>query len=76
MVVGVAEMVGLLAQSCGQGWWREVGVATRLARVGQGDPMAASGHGHVLRVDVDEVKGCLVHSFGQSGRCGVVMAAG
>ena len=53
-----------------------VGVATRLARVGQGDPMAASGHGHVLGVDMDKVKGCLVCSFGKSGRRGVVVAAG
>ena len=56
--------------------WHEVGVATRLAKVGQGDPMVASGHGHVLGGDMDKVDGCLVHSFGQGGRCRVVVAAG
>ena len=53
-----------------------MGVATRLAKVGQSNPMAASGHGHVLRGDVDEVDGCLVCSFGQGGRCRVVVVAG
>ena len=53
----------LLVRSFDQGGWREVGVATRLARVGQGDPMVASGHSHVLRVDVDEVEGSLLRLF-------------
>ena len=66
----------LLVRSFHQGGWREVGVPTRLAKVGQGNPMAVSGHSHVLGVDVDKVEGCLVHSFSQSGRCGVVVAAG
>ena len=47
-----------------QGGRREwVGVATRLAKVGQGDPMAAGGHGHVLGVDVDKVEGSLLRPF-------------
>ena len=45
----------------GQCEW--VGVATRLAKVGQSDPMAVSGHGHVLGGDVDEVEGPLLCSF-------------
>ena len=50
-------------RSFDQGGRREVGVATRLARVGQVDPMAASGHGHVLGGDVDEVEGSLLRPF-------------
>ena len=54
------------------------GVATRLAKVGQSDPMAASGHGHVLRVDVDEVEGSLLrlfdHGRGHKGVVGEVLA--
>ena len=53
----------LLVRSFDQGGRHEVGVATRLARVGQGDPMAASGHGHVLGGDMDEVEGPLLRSF-------------
>ena len=57
---------GLLVQPFDQGGWHEVGVATRLAKVGQGNPMVASGHGHVLGGDVDEVDGPLLHLFDYS----------
>ena len=53
----------LLVRLFDQGGRREVGVATRLAKVGQGDPMVTSGHGHVLRVDVDKVEGSLLCPF-------------
>ena len=49
-----------------------MGVATRLAKVGQGDPMVASGHGQVLGGGVDEVEWCLVRLFGQGSRHDVV----
>ena len=55
-------LVGSLAHPSGQG--RGCGL------------MAVSGDGHVLGGGVDEVEGCLVCSFGQSGRHGVVVAAG
>ena len=50
-------------RSFDQGGQHEVGVPTRLAKVGQGNPMAASGHDHVLGGDVDEVEGPLLRSF-------------
>ena len=57
----MGDVVRLLVQLFDQGGWCEVGVATRLAKVGQDDPMAASGDGHVLGGGVDEVEGNLVH---------------
>ena len=72
-------MGGVKWRGCWCDCLTRVGIATRLAKVGQSDPMAVSGHGHVLGGDVDEVEGvdrCLVHLFGQGGRCGVVVAAG
>ena len=65
----------LLVQSFDQGGRREVGVPTRLAKVGQGNPMAASGHDHVLRGDVDEVEGPLLRSFDHGRECKVAVGS-
>ena len=65
----------LLVRSFDQGGRREVGVATRLARVGQVDPMAASGHGHVLGGDADEVEGPLLRLFDHGRGCKVAVGS-
>ena len=62
----------LLVRSFNQGRC-EVGVTKRLAKVSQGDPMAASGHGHVFGVDVDEVEGSLLHLFDHGRGCKVAV---
>ena len=56
-----------------QGGWCKVEVATRLAKVGQGNPMAVSGHGHVLGGDMDEVDGPLLCSFDHGRGCKVAV---